>query len=869
MEYSGTKTREISFPLGGIGTGCIGLAGNGGFRDIEIKSRPGKNTTGEFTHFAIKAEDENEVVDCRVLQGDMYRDYVGCTGRPIYTGYGFGPDRGTMAGFPHFEHMTFHGEYPIARLEFAHDKFPGTVQMTAFNPLIPTNEDDSSIPAAFFELEITNTARKKINYTVALSCSNFYCRTNTSHHYGKEDGKHYIFLGNTGQRDAVEYGDLTIATDNQDVSFQEYWFRGRWFDNSAVFWNEFSSYGPLKNRHYETDRTNPDSDNISDTATLAARIELEPGERKSVRFLLSWSNPYMNNFWDITHLGLTQEELEERRGKKWKNYYATLFETSRESALYGLKKFSELLMYTRRYQEAIFRSSLPPEALDAVTANISILKSPTCLRLEDGSFYAFEGVHENLGSCEGTCTHVWSYVYAPAFLFPKLERSARRLEYTYSMQPDGGMGFRLQLPLGVGPTNHRPAVDGQYGTVLRVYREFMISGDVEWLKAIWPEVKRSVEFAWSEKNSDCWDRDKDGIMEGRQHHTLDMELFGPNSWLSGMYLGGLAAAAKLAEVLGDVSAKEEYLEVFEKGKKQLNTALFNGQYFYQNVDLRNKEILASFNNGQSMHGASSMNSYWNEEAQEMKYQIAEGCAIDQVLGQWHADLLNLGQIFDKEKVTSALCSIYENNFVPDMREHVNPCRVYGMNDEQGTIICSYPEGKKKPWISVPYAEETMHGFEYQAASHMILHGLEQEGLRCVRAVRNRYDGEKRNPWNEMECGSNYARSMASYALLLVYSGFVFDLYQHRIGFHPLHEGEGRYFWSVDSGFGEVIFSKEGIELKVLYGTLTVKYLDFALDAVRTVEKNGEKLAFAAEDEVILEKAEKLKEGDSLRICRKT
>ncbi len=358
-------------------------------------------------------------------------------------------------------------------------------------------------------------------------------------------------------------------------------------------------------------------------------------------------------------------------------------------------------------------------------------------------------------------------------------------------------------------------------------------------------------------------------MEGRQHHTLDMELFGPNSWLSGMYLGGLAAAAKLAEVLGDVPAKEEYLEVFEKGKKQLNTALFNGQYFYQNVDLRNKEILASFNNGQSMHGASSMNSYWNEEAQEMKYQIAEGCAIDQVLGQWHADLLNLGQIFDKEKVTSALRSIYENNFVPDMREHVNPCRVYGMNDEQGTIICSYPEGKEKPWISVPYAEETMHGFEYQAASHMILHGLEQEGLRCVRAVRNRYDGEKRNPWNEMECGSNYARSMASYALLLVYSGFVFDLYQHRIGFHPLHEGEGRYFWSVDSGFGEVIFSKEGIELKVLYGTLTVKYLDFALDAVRTVEKNGEKLAFAAEDEVILEKAEKLKEGDGLRICRKT
>lgn len=864
MEYRGSKTREISFPLGGIGTGCIGLAGNGGFADIEIKSRPNKNTTGEFTHFAIKAEDEKEVVDCRILQGDMYRDHIGCTGRPIYSGYGFGPDRGTMAGFPHFEDMIFHGEYPIARLEFSHDKFPGKVQMTAFNPLIPTNEDDSSIPGAFFEIEIANTANKKLSYTVALSCSNFYCQTDTEHVYGRTDGKHYIFLGNRGPKDTVDYGDLTIATDSEDVSYQEYWFRGRWFDNSAVFWNEFSAYGGLKNRHYGGDR-NPDTFNISDTATLAAKVELAPGEKKSVRFILSWSNPYMNNFWEITHIGLSEKEIAERRSKKWKNYYATLFESSKESALYGLDKFSELLEYTRRYQEAIFNSSLPPEVVEAITANVSILKSPSCLRLEDGSFYGFEGVHAQMGSCEGTCTHVWSYAYAPAFLFPRLERSARKLEYTYSMQDDGGMGFRLQLPLGVGATNHRPAVDGQYGTVLRVYREFLISGDVEWLQSIWPQVKRSVEFAWSGENTDRWDRDKDGIMEGRQHHTLDMELFGPNSWLSGMYLGGLLAASKMAEILGDIPARDEYLAVFEKGKESLNTTLFNGQYFYQNVNLKDKDILAGFNNGQSMHGASSMDSYWNEEAQEMKYQIAEGCGIDQVLGQWHADLLNLGEIFQKEKVESALRAVYDNNFIHNMREHVNPCRVYGMNDEQGTIICSYPEGRKKPWISVPYAQETMHGFEYQAASHMIKHGMEQEGLNCVRAVRNRYDGEKRNPWNEMECGSNYVRSMASYALLLVYSGFIYDLYRHRIGFHPVHKGEGRYFWSVDTGFGEVVFSKDKIEVHVLYGTLDIKYLDIAMESVQKVTVNGAERKFEWKDEIVLDEVEALKENDILAV----
>ena len=141
MEYVKEYARQISFPLGGIGTGCIGLGGNGGLVDVEIKNRPNKNSTAEFTHFAIKAEDENGVADARILQGDLEKDYIGCTERPLYTGYGFGPDRGTMIGFPHFEQVIFNGEFPVAELDFSHGKFPGKVKMTAFNPLIPRSEE--------------------------------------------------------------------------------------------------------------------------------------------------------------------------------------------------------------------------------------------------------------------------------------------------------------------------------------------------------------------------------------------------------------------------------------------------------------------------------------------------------------------------------------------------------------------------------------------------------------------------------------------------------------------------------------------------------------------------------------------------------
>lgn len=821
MKYQDKYKTEISFPLGGIGTGSVGLAGNGSLIDIEIKNEPNKGSEGMFTHFAVKAEREGKLLDARILNTDLQPGYMGHFERERFTGFGWGPDRGSMAGFPHFRHGEFDGRFPVAMLDFEDEHFPGKVTMKGFNPFIPTNEDDSSIPAAFFEFEICNTQKERIDYTLAFSCNNYYTHENAEHTYGNTEGIHYIYLDNEEAHDTTEYGNITIATDCRDVSFQEYWYRGRWFDNTAVFWNDFTTSGKLKNRRYETHEGLAPENSL---ATLAAHISAEPGERKKVRFVWSWSMPYMRHTWRVSGNGLSEKEIQERQSRKWKNYYATLFRDSRESAFYAVKNFMRLYEDTMLYTELMYQSTLPEEVLEAVAANVSVLKSTTCLRLEDGSFYGFEGTHRHEGCCEGTCTHVWSYAYAAAFLFPRLERSARTLEYTYSMRPDGGMGFRFQLPAGSPPVNFRPAADGQFGTVLRVYREYMISGDKEWLKKIWPEVKNSIAYAWSKENPDRWDRDKDGIMEGRQHHTLDMELFSENSWLSGMYLAGLKAGMRLAEILEDDAAAEEYKEVFESGKKKLNEELFNGEYFYQKVNLKDKGRVEAYYGSPYDYGQDVVKDYWNEEAGEIKYQIGEGCSVDQVLGQWHADLLHLGEVFEPDKVKSALKSIYTYNYISDMHEHVNPCRIYALNDESGLVICSYPENREKPVIPVPYAEETMHGFEYQAASHMILCGMEEEGISCVKAVREKYDGYRRNPWNEMECGSNYARSMASYALLLVYSGFEFDMDRKMIGFKPVHGGKTQFFWSLDSGFGHVVIGGEDMSIFVDYGELHVKYI---------------------------------------------
>ena len=220
---------------------------------------------------------------------------------------------------------------------------------------------------------------------------------------------------------------------------------------------------------------------------------------------------------------------------------------------------------TMAFKDALFASDLPEAALEAVSANLSLMKTATVLRLEDGTLYGWEGCHANAGCCEGSCTHVWNYAQAFPFLFPALERSMRETNYRHNQDSDGGMRFRLQLPLGIGRSPFRPCCDGQFGDVVKTYRDWKVSGDDEWLKALWPAVRRSIEYAWSDANPDRWDPERTDVLHGRQHHTLDMELFGPTSWLTGFYLAALAAGGEMAERVGEADFAAECREVFKRG----------------------------------------------------------------------------------------------------------------------------------------------------------------------------------------------------------------------------------------------------------------------------------------------------------------
>ncbi len=831
--YTGARTHHISFPLGGIGAGGIGLAGNGHLIDWEIYNRPNKGSVNGFSHFAVRVEDEKEVLDARILQGDLSPHFMGDMDRAQFRGYGFGPRREYLSGLPHFRDVAFRGEYPLAHLSFQDDTFPGEVSLLAFSPFIPLNEDDSSLPGAFFEIELTNTQDRPLTYTVVGVLSNPLPTPNRNVYNGSlaARGIHLLHLSADGaDPDDPAYGTLSLATDtlhqpDLNVSWQEYWFRGAWFDNLEVYWQELTTPGPLQNRRYAQMEAGEGNEGM-----LAVHAPLAPGVTRTVRFVIAWHFPNCRNDWNDQAV---QAAAEKGIANHWRNYYATLWPDSQDSACYAIANWERLRGDTVAFKEALFASSLPPAALDAVASNLSTLKTPVVKRLEDGTLYGFEGAHADAGCCEGSCTHVWNYQQTVPFLFPNLERSMRTADYQYNLGPDGGMPFRMMLPLGTpreGVRVHRACADGQFGGVMKTYRDWKISGDTAWLQSVWPRVKKSLEYAWHPDNQDRWDPEQTGVLWGRQHHTLDMELFGPNAWLTGFYLGALKAGAAMAAHLGEEDSAALYRTLFARGKAWADRHLFNGEYYQQQIDLGDKSLLEPYRGDDTLQGSSVYAAYWADEFGELKYQIGEGCNIDQVLAQWHANLYGLGEIYDPDQVRQANEAIFRINFKDSSRHDYNPCRIYSLNDEAGLIIAVWPEGKQQPVIPLPYSQETMNGYEYAAAIHMLQNGMVTEGMQAVTALRDRYDGAKRNPWNEIECGSNYARSMAAYALLHAFAGFEFDMVEGMVGFRPLDpECESfRCFWSLASGWGLVEIEPERFTLRVLHGSLQLTRLHLPL-----------------------------------------
>ena len=814
--YDAAHLRRIALPLGGIGTGTVSLGGKGDLRDWEIMNRPAKGfipkgASSPFFSIHLSAPDGKKFT--RILEGPLeLDDYEGHSGSPA-------PNH----GLPRFREVSFSAAYPFGQVHLSDASLPVRVTLRAFNPLIPVNSDDSGFPVAILKYVVENISPESLGVSVCGSLPNFIgmdgsqvsrdfagnlsmvgakSNRNLFHQSDEIQG---LFMKSEGVASEAEaWGTIALATTAREgVSWRTSWNkRTGWGSDLLAFWDDFSADGMLD----EIDYGGEDMP----MGSLAVRSSLAPGEKSTFTFILSWHFPNRNSW---TPEGECKDGCCPA-GDRLTNYYTVQFVDAWDAAERCAARLPDLEAESLAFVHAFCASDVPVEVKESALFNLSTLRSQTCFRTADGRFYAWEGCGDHGGCCFGSCTHVWNYEQATAFLFGDLSRSMREVEFSQCTDPNGMMSFRANLPIERGKNFSRAAADGQMGTIMKMYRDWQLSGDSDMLRRMWPNVKAALAFCWQPGG---WDGDRDGVMEGCQHNTMDVEYYGPNPQMEGWYLGALRAGEEMARYLGDEGFAKECRGLFEKGRDWTDANLFNGEYYEHQIwPAKSKEdIYPGLLVGMGARDLS-----------DPDYQLGPGCLVDQLVGQFMAHVCGLGYLLDPGHVSKTLESILKYNHKDQFNDHFNCMRSYVLGDEAALLMASYPHAR--PRNPFPYFSEVMTGFEYTAAVGMLYEGQLEEGLSCIRDVRVRYDGRKRSPFDEAECGHHYARAMASWAGLLALTGFQYSAVEQSLRFSAQ---PGNYFWSNGSAWGMVEIHQVDAgwraELRLLGGETVLKR--FGLD----------------------------------------
>ena len=793
--FTGRNLARISCPLGGIGTGGIGLGGRGNLQDWQIFNRPdiGNSLDYAFPSMWVRgaaAEPYSVVLERRLLPPyDLHEEGLGWQNAP---------------GLPRLAEAKFHASFPLSRIEFEDPDCPVHVALEAFSPLQPLDADASGLPSAILTYEVRNPSARAAEVVVAWSIANPVGRSDRRHNEPRTAaGMSGLFMTDPSlAADDPMQGSFALAVLPGAGAAAETlagWRGGSlWRVGPQHFWfDEFARTGSLGT---VVEPSTP-------VGSVSIRQSIPAGGARTFRFLLAWHFPNRTPErcgWDAP-AGKEKTLLG--------NYYCTRFKDAWAVAEHVSANLEDLEKKTRNFVSLLTQSTIPDAVKDAACSNLTTLVSNTSFRIADGSFHGFEGCGDRGGLGFGTCSHVWNYEVATQFLFPSLARSMRETNFGYATDAEGHMDFRHKLPLSFEHWG-AAAADGQMGQIVKLYFDWISCGDDAWLRRQWPAARRALAYAW---RTGGWDERKSGVMDGVQHNTYDVEFYGPNPMCGTWYLAALRAMEAMARVMGDLDLANECHSMNEQGSKWIDANLFNGEYYIQKIrGIPADEIADGLREG--MGSRDSMNPV---------FQVGDGCFVDQLIGQHHATIAGLGDLLDPEHIRTTLQSIYRYNLKRSLIHHASVQRVYVLNDEAAMVICDFSKGTR-PDVPMPYYAEAWTGLEYSIAGLMMTHGMVEEGIEIIRNARNRYDGEKANPYDETEYGRHYARAMASWAGIPLLSGFRYDARAQRLTLAPrVNTGRFECFWSAPASWGGFSLTHRALTLTPAVGALTMKELVIA------------------------------------------
>jgi len=788
--FTGRQLAMLAMPLGGVGAGSISLGGRGQLRDWEIFNRPDKGRSPEYAFASIWAQTPARKPVAHVLEARLLPPYEG----PDGLGSKNAP------GLTRLENATFTAEFPIAHIDFHDARLPVSVSLDAFSPFIPLDAEESGLPVAILRYRARNSGIAPATVSIAWTIENpigAHYQDPAQRHPGEKRAIEYresgpiqgLLMSNPGMpADNPEAGAFALCAVKPEgkLTYLRGWPNAKWWTSPLLFWDDFSADGQL----------GPEAAQTKPIGSLCLQQEIAPGAEASYTFLLAWHFPNRTPAWS----GWDAPKGDEHTIIG--NHYAVRFPGAWQAAEYAAAHLPDLEARTRRFVAAMRDSTLPAGVRDAAMSTLSTLVTQTCFRTADGEFHGFEGSADHNGCCFGNCTHVWNYETATQHLFPTLARSLRKAAFGYSQDDQGGMHFRQMLPDGKARFGWA-AADGQMGQIIKTYLDWRLSGDTAWLRDLWPRVQRAVAFAWIPGG---WDSQRRGVMDGVQHNTYDVEFYGPNPLCGIYYLGALRSAEEMARALGDTESVANYHNLFAAGSKWTDDNLFNGHYYIQKVRGIPKSEIAPATVGDM--GA--------ENPEKPEYQVGDGCLLDQLMGQYLADVAGLGDLVDPAHIRETVRSLYQFNYKRQLYEHECVQRTYVLNDESALVVCDYGNGKR-PEVPFPYFAEAWTGLEYQAAATMIFAGMVREGVEAFENSRRRYDGERRNPWDEAECGHHYARAMSAWSGLLALSGFRYHGADKVATIMPrINMGLSKFvcFWSAASAWGTFTYAADSIRRRV-------------------------------------------------------
>ena len=796
--YKDRHLARVALPLGGIGTGTVSLGGRGNLQDWEIMNRPAKGFWGGETLFVLWAKPEGQAAVVRVLEGTILPPHEGSHGLTL-----------PYHGLPRFRQCAFHAAYPFGQVILSDADVPLDVRIEAFNPFVPGDAEMSGIPVALLRYVLHNRTETPVAATVCASIKNYIGFDGRE---GEAKGNVNAFIEGRGIRglfmtskgvdpDSEQWGTMALTTTASRVTFKRSWSEER-RKRLLHFWDDLSEDGRLDDVSY--------APQDAPVGSLAAEVAIPPGGEEEITFLLTWHFPNRQTWTPASGAGGKPGEERGCAQDRLGNYYATQYKDAWDVAESVASQLTALEETTLGFVHAFLGSDLPSQVKEAALYNLSTLRTQTCFRTEDGRFFGWEGCSDDRGCCPGSCTHVWNYEQATAFMFGELACSMRETEFLHATNDVGHMSFRVHLPLERAQQHGWAAADGQMGCILKIYRDWQLSGDDAMLERLWPKVRKAMRFCWIPGG---WDADRDGVMEGCQHNTMDVEYYGPNPLMSVWYLGALRAAEEMARHLGENDFARTCRDLFERGSIWLDANLFNGEYYEQEIrPPKDGQLIAE----------GLRTPYGARDLRDPDYQAGPGCLVDQLVGQFVAHVCGLGHLLDREHVRTTLESIFKYNFREDLYGYFNHFRTFALNDEAAMVMCNFPRGGR-PKTPVHFYSEVMTGFEYAASVHMLYEGLNDTGLRCISAIRARYDGLRRNPFDEAECGHHYARAMASWAAVLALTGFHYSGVERSMTFS---NKAGTHFWSNGYTWGtcEMRQARESmnVTINVLHGALRLR-----------------------------------------------